>query len=55
MVFEEFNLVVTAQANGELAVYVRQGMHPPGSESSSAASFGLYRPRKILVRVKRSA
>ena len=54
MVFDEHNLIVTAQVNGEMVVFMRPGtdalmVYPPGAESSMAESFGVFRPRKFVV------
>ncbi len=56
MLFDEYKLVVTAHVNGDMMVFMRPGtdalmVYPPGAESSSAESFGVFRPRKFSVSV----
>ncbi|GAX75255.1 hypothetical protein CEUSTIGMA_g2700.t1 [Chlamydomonas eustigma] len=68
MVFEQYNLVCTAHANGDIQVFIRPSMGgmsisvplgpfatlPPGSESAHPNSFGLYRPKKVSIKAHKS-
>eukprot|EP00798_Chlamydomonas_sp_ICE-L_P025957 gene25957-11641_t len=49
-VFKDYNLVVIGHASGELALTAQQGMEPPGSENLSSANFGMFKPRRVMIR-----
>eukprot|EP00798_Chlamydomonas_sp_ICE-L_P018547 gene18547-25054_t len=48
--FDDWNLLVQCHANGDMVVMFRGGIEPPGSDIASGSTFGLMRPRKVIVR-----
>jgi hypothetical protein len=61
-VFEDYGLVATGHANGDLVVFLRPGgvdsalggAHIPGSDSKHQNTFGMYRPKKFALKAHRT-
>lgn len=50
MVFEQYNVVVSGHSNGDIVLFAAKDM-PSAAESAAMASFGTWKPKKLVIKV----